>query len=83
MKALPYAPTPSVASERHTAPLNDNQRALVGLAANFPETPVANLQAHLATMRAGVKQAPPEVTTDVRAASAFVKKQVGNLFSSV
>jgi hypothetical protein len=37
----------------------------------------------LATVRAGVKQPPPEVTTDVRAASAFVKKQVGNLFSSV
>ena len=26
---------------------------------------------------------PPEVTTDVRSASAFVKKQVGNLFSSI
>lgn len=83
LKALPYAPTPSVAAERHAAPLNDNQRALVGLAANFPDTPVANLQAHLAAIRTSVKQPPPEFTTDVRTASAFVKKQVGNLFSSI
>ena len=83
LTALPYATAPSVAAEAHGAPLNDNQRALVGLAANFPETPVANLRAHLADVRAGVKQPPPEVTTDVRSASAFVKKQVGNLFSSI
>jgi phospholipase C len=83
LAALPYATAPSVAAEAHAAPLNDNQRALVGLAANFPVTPVANLPAHLAAVRAGAKQPPPEFTTNVRTASAFVKKQVGNLFSSV
>lgn len=83
LTALPYATAPSVAAEAHRAPLNDNQRALAGLAANFPETPVANLRAHLAGVQAGVKQPPPEVITDVHTASAFVKKQVGNLFSSV
>jgi phospholipase C len=83
LKALPYSPTPSAAAEAHAGPLNDNQRALVGLAANFPDTPVANLQAHLAILRTQVKQPPVALTTDVGTASGFVKKQVGNLFSSI
>jgi phospholipase C len=83
LKALPYAAKPPIAAEAHASPLNDNQKALVGLAANLPEAPVANLQAYLATMKAQVKQPPAELTTDVRTASAFVKKQVGNLFSSI
>jgi phospholipase C len=83
VQALPYAPTPAAAAEAHARPLNDNQRALVGLAANLPDSPVANLQAHLRDRMAQVKQPPPEVATDVRAASAYVKQQVGNLFSSL
>jgi phospholipase C len=83
LQALPYAPTPAAAAEAHARPLNDNQRALVDLAANFPETPIANLQAHLQKVTDQVKQAPPEAITDVRAASAYVKTQVGNLFSSI
>jgi phospholipase C len=83
LRANAYAPTPTLAAEAHTRPLNDNQRALLGLAANFPETPVANLQAHLQEIRTQVRQPPPELSVDVRTASAFVKKQVGNLFSSI
>jgi len=83
LTALPYAPTPATASEAYARPLNDNQKALVGLAANLPETPIASLQAHLVSMKAQVQQVPPELTTNVRVASAYVKKQVGNLFSSV
>ncbi len=83
LTALPYAPTPSSAAEAYARPLNDNQKALVGLAANLPEGPVASLHAHLERVKAQVKQPPPELTTDVRTASAYVKRQVGNLFSSI
>ena len=61
-------------------PLNDNQKALVGLAANLPEAPGVDLQAHLATVKAQAKQHPPDTTLDVRTASAYVRKQVGNFF---
>jgi phospholipase C len=83
LRALPYAPSPAVAAEAHVRPLNDNQRALLGLAANLPETPVANLQTHLQGMRVLVKQPSPDLAMDVRTASAYIKKQVGNLFSSI
>jgi phospholipase C len=83
LQALPYAPAPPKAAEAHAGPLNDNQKALVGLAANLPETPIANLQAHLQSLRTQVRQPPAELTTDVRTASAYIKKQVGNLFSSI
>ena len=80
LKALPYAPTPAAAAIAHVRPLNDNQKALVGLAANLPEAPGVDLQAHMATMNALAKQPPPDTTIDVRTASAYVRKQVGNLF---
>jgi phospholipase C len=83
LKALPYAPDPPTAAVAHMRPLNGMQTALVGLAANFPSTPNANLQAHLAMIRATqVNQPPPTETIDVRTASAFVKQRVGNFFSS-
>jgi phospholipase C len=80
LKALPYAPTPAAAAIADVRPLNDNQKALVGLAANLPEAPGVDLQAHLATVKAQAKQPPPDTTIDVRAASAYVRKQVGNFF---
>ena len=80
LKALPYAPTPAAAAIADVRPLNDNQKALVGLAANLPEAPGVDLQAHMATMNALAKQPPPDTTIDVRTASAYVRKQVGNLF---
>src|SRR5499427_1350759 len=80
LRALPYAPTPAAAAIAHVRPLNDNQKALVGLAANFPEAPGVDLQAHLATVKAQAKQHPPDTTLDVRTASAYVRKQVGNFF---
>jgi phospholipase C len=83
LKALPYAPDPATAAVAHMRPLNGMQTALVGLAANLPSTPTTDLNAHLATVQANpIKQPPPDVTTDVRTASAFVKQQVGNYFSS-
>lgn len=83
VKALPYAPTPATAAVAHVRPLNDNQRALVALAANLADAPGVNLQTHLATVKAQTKQPPPDTTTDVRTASAYVKKQVGNLFQKL
>jgi len=80
LKALAYAPTPAAAAIADVRPLNDNQKALVGLAANLPEAPGVDLQAHMATMNALAKQPPPDTTIDVRTASAYVRKQVGNLF---
>src|SRR5262249_57838598 len=38
------------------------------------------LQAHLAAVNAQAKQHPPDTTLDVRTASAYVRKQVGNFF---
>jgi phospholipase C len=80
LKALPYAPTPAAAAIADVRPLNDNQKALVGLAANLPEAPGVDLQAHLAAVKAQAKQHPPDTTLDVRTASAYVRKQVGNFF---
>jgi len=60
--ALPYAPSAQTAALTQTKPLNAMQKALVGLAANLPEASGTNLQAHLATLRTGVKQAPPQAT---------------------
>jgi hypothetical protein len=51
---------------------NGMRKALVGLAANFPNTPGADLRAHLAALKAnGPKPAPED---------DYVKKQVGNYF---
>jgi phospholipase C len=83
LTALPYASTPAMAADAHARPLNDNQKALVGLAANFPNTPVASLHAHLAALTTQIQQPPPDRIVSVGAASAYVKQQVGNLFSSV
>ena len=49
-------------------------------AASLPEAPGVDLQAHMATMNALAKQPPPDTTIDVRTGSAYVRKQVGNLF---
>jgi phospholipase C len=80
---LPYAPDPAVAAVAHARPLNNMQRALVGLAANLPATPDADLEAHVAEVMAAPQQPPPDATTDVRSALAFVKERVGNYFLSV
>ena len=83
MKGLPYAPSVQVAAARQRQPLNSMQTALVALAANFPETPDQDLQAHLAGIRAtGLTPPPAAATTDVHAARTYVKRQVGNLFQS-
>jgi hypothetical protein len=81
LKALPYAPAPATAAVAQTKSLNSNQRALVGLAANLPQIPGANLQAHLAKLRAtGPKLAPAAALVSVHDARDFVKRQAGNYF---
>jgi phospholipase C len=83
VKALPYAPSVQAAAARQAQPLNSMQKALLTLAANFPEAPGQDLQAHLAGVKAtGLRPPPAETTTDVHAARTYVKKQVGNLFQS-
>jgi hypothetical protein len=83
VKALPYAPSVQAAAARQAQPLNSMQKALLTLAANFPEAPGQDLQAHLAGIKAtGLRPPPAETTTDVHAARTYVKKQVGNLFQS-
>lgn len=83
VKALPYAPAPATAAAAHVRPLNSNQRALADLAANLPQTPGADLQAHMASLRVKLLAAPDEMKADARTASAYVKQQVGNFFRSV
>lgn len=81
LKALPYVPSPKTAAVAQTKPLNGMQKAMVGLAANLPETPGTNLQAHLAMLRTeGPKEPPPAALTSVHDARTYVKKQVGNFF---
>jgi hypothetical protein len=59
------------------------QRALVGAAANLPEAPGKDMNAHLAEVKtAGLKPPPPGATANVHAARTFVKKQVGNFLQS-
>jgi hypothetical protein len=58
------------------------QTALVKLAANLPEGPGKDLQAHVASVKAGLKDPPPSATADVHAAFTYVKKQVGNFFQA-
>ena len=82
IRALPYAPTPTTAAVAQTKPLNGMQTALVKLAANLPEGPGKDLQAHVASVKAGLKDPPPGATADVHAASTYVKKQVGNFFQA-
>ena len=82
IRALPYAPTPTTAAVAQTKPLNGMQTALVKLAANLPEGPGKDLQAHVASVKAGLKDPPPSATADVHAASTYVKKQVGNFFQT-
>jgi phospholipase C len=82
IRALPYAPTPTTAAVAQTKPLNGMQTALVKLAANLPEGPGKDLQAHVASVKAGLKDPPPGATADVHAASTYVKKQVGNFFQT-
>ncbi|MGA7451073.1 MAG: alkaline phosphatase family protein [Rhodoplanes sp.] len=82
IKALPYAPAAQTAAAAQTKPLNSLQRALVGFAANLPETSGKNLQAHLASIQARPRQPPPGTTDNVHAARTYVKKQVGNFFQS-
>ena len=80
---LPYAPDPTTAAMAHARPLNDMQRALVGLAANFPAAPGTDLKARRAAVTAAPQAPPPDATTDVRSALSFVKERVGNYFLSV
>jgi phospholipase C len=83
VKALPYSPTPATAAVAHLQPLNGMQEALVGLAANLPTAPGVDLKAHLASMAASPVKLPPiNALADVRAATAYVKQQVSNLFMS-
>ncbi len=83
INGLPYAPSVQLAAHRQLQPLNSMQKALLTLAANFPETPGEDLQAHLATLKAqGFREPPLEATTNVHAARSFVKKQLGNLFQN-
>ena len=80
-KALPYTPSPRAAAVAQAMPPNGMQKALVGLAANFPTTPGTDLQAHLAALRANGPRPPPdEALASVHDARNFVKKQVGNYF---
>jgi phospholipase C len=82
IKARPYAPSAQSAAVAQTKRLNSMQKALVNLAANLPESPGKNLQAHLASVRAGLKQPPPGTTDNVHVARTYVKKQMGNFFQS-
>jgi phospholipase C len=83
LKALPYAPAPATAAVAQTKPLNSNQKALVGVAANLPRAPRADLQAHLTTLKAiGPQPAPAAALASVHDARDFVKRQAGNYFQS-
>jgi phospholipase C len=76
----PYAPTPKKAAVAQTQALNGNQQALVGLAANLPQAAAEKTQMHAANVRLAPQIPPVEVTTNVHAASTYVKQQVGNFF---
>jgi phospholipase C len=83
VKPLLYTPSPQTAAVAQTKPLNSMQRALVGVAANLPEAPGKDVEAHIAEVKtAGLKQSPQEATVNVHAARTFVKKQVGNFLQS-
>jgi phospholipase C len=77
-----YAPTPQTAAVAQTKSLNGMQKALVGLAANLPETPGPDIAAHAASVKTGLKNPPPDATVNVHTASTYVKQQVGNFFRS-
>jgi phospholipase C len=81
VKALLYTPSPRAAAAAQTMPLNGMQKAMVGLAANLPNTPGADLQTHLAALRTTGPQPPPDAALgSVHDARNYVKKQVGNYF---
>lgn len=82
IQALPYAPTPQTAAVAQAKPLNGMQKAMVGLAANLPDAPGKDLQAHIAEVKAGLKNPPPGTTDNVGAAVAYVKQQAANFFQT-
>ena len=83
VKPLLYTPSPQTAAVAQTKPLNDMQKALVSAAANLPEIPGKDMNAHVADVKtAGLKPPPPGATANVHAARTFVKKQVGNFLQS-
>jgi phospholipase C len=83
LRALPYASNPQTAALKQTKPLNGMQKALVGLAANLPESPRADLSDHIATLRAGPPKPPPTAALrNVHAARTYIKQQVGNFFQA-
>ena len=75
-----YSSTPQTAAVAQTKKLNSMQNALVGLAANLPETPGPDIDAHTASIKTGLKNPPPDATVNVHTASTYVKQQVGNFF---
>jgi phospholipase C len=82
IQALQYTPSVQVAAAAQNRPLNSMQQALVDFAANLPESPGKDLQAHIQGLAPGLRLAPTGAKTDVNAASSFVKRQVGNFFQS-
>jgi phospholipase C len=81
LRALPYAPSVQTAARRQTEPLNSMQKALLKMAANFPDVPGEDLQTHLTAVKIqGMREAPPAAKANVHAARSFVKQQVGKLF---
>jgi phospholipase C len=84
LTALPYVPSPQAAAVAQAKPPNGMQKALVGLAANLPDTPGTDLQAHLANLIATKpKEPPPEALASVHDARNYVKKQAGNYFQGI
>ena len=84
LQAHPYVPSPRTVAMAQSMPLNGNQEALVGLAANLPDAPGVNLQAHLAQLRAtGPRPPPANALASVHDGRNYVKKQLGNYFQGI
>jgi phospholipase C len=88
VEALPYVPSPAELAAALMAELNDQQRALVNLAAHLPATVATGdfatfIRSYLDHIRAGASGTPTTGISDVSGALALIRSRIANLFSAL
>jgi phospholipase C len=85
--ALPYAASPAAVAKVQNQPLNGMQKGLVDLATNLPTSAVNadpnDIALHIDRLQNAPRiEAPAAAALNVRDAAAYVKRQLGDFFSS-
>ncbi|MFI5105464.1 MAG: hypothetical protein ACHP79_11105, partial [Terriglobales bacterium] len=83
----PYAASPAAVAKVQNQPLNGIQKGLVDLATNLPTSAVNadpnDIALHIDRLQNAPRiEAPAAAALNVRDAAAYVKRQLGDFFSS-